>query len=138
MTAIMSDAPTAATAKASKRFVGSQTNLTVHPKARSMPDMSIVRHATAFGLCLLALGFAENLPPVALLLAVMALLIQPREPARRTTTGGSSGSSMPGAPTRTPCFSTGHPNSTEDTSATGYREPLEAMNLNHSTGGDAR
>ena len=47
MTAIMSDAPTAATAKASKRFVGSQTNLTVHPKARSMPDMSILRFLNA-------------------------------------------------------------------------------------------
>lgn len=138
MTAIMSDAPTAATAKASKRFVGSQTNLTVHPKARSMPDMSIVRHATAFGLCLLALGFAENLPPVALLLAALALLIQPRGRTGRTTTGRSFGSSMPGAPTRTPCFSTGHPSLTADTSATGYREPLEAMNMSHSTGGDAR
>ena len=138
MTAIMSDAPTAATAKASKRFVGSQTNLTVHPKARSMPDMSIVRHATAFVLCLLALGFAENLPLIALPLAVTALLIQPREPAGRTTTGGSSGSSMPGAPTRTPCFSTGHPSSMADSSATGYHEPLEAMNMSHSTGGDAR
>lgn len=138
MTAIMSDAPTAATAKASKRFVGSQTNLTVHPKARSMPDMSIVRHATAFGLCLLALGFAENLPLIALPLAVMALLIQPRGRTGRTTTGGSSGSSMPGAPTRTPCFSTGHPSLTADSSATGYHEQPEAMNLNHSTGGDAR
>ena len=134
MTAIMSDAPTAATAKASKRFVGSQTNLTVHPKARSMPDMSIVRHATAFGLCLLALGFAENLPLIALLLAVMALLIQPREPAGRTTTGGSSGSSMPGAPTRTPCCSTGHPSLTADTSATGYHEPQGATNTFRSIG----
>lgn len=138
MTAIMSDAPTAATAKASKRFVGSQTNLTVHPKARSMPDMSIVRHATAFGLCLLALGFAENLPLIALLLAALSLIVRPREQAGRTTTGRSSGSSMPGAPTRTPCFSTGHPSLTADSSATGYHEPLEAMNMSHSTGGDAR
>ena len=138
MTAIMSDAPTAATAKASKRFVGSQTNLTVHPKARSMPDMSIVRHATAFGLCLLALGFAENLPLIALPLAVMALLIQPRGRTGRTTTGDSSNSLMPDANTPTRFCSMERPSSMADSSATGYREPLEAMNLNHSTGGDAR
>lgn len=138
MTAIMSDAPTAATAKASKRFVGSQTNLTVHPKARSMPDMSIVRNATAFGLCLLALGFAENLPLVALLLAALALIVRPREQAGRTTTGGSCSSSMPDASTPIPSCLTERRNSTEVSPAMGYREPLEATNMSHSTGGDAR
>lgn len=138
MTAIMSDAPTTGMVRASKGFMDSQAGSMIRPKHAARHRLTVARNATAFGLCLLALGFAENLPPVALLLAALALLIQPREPAGRTTTGGSRGSSMPGASTRTPCFSTGHPSLTADTSATGYHGRPEAMNLNHSTGGDAR
>lgn len=137
MTAIMSDAPTTGMVRASKGFMDSQAGSMIRPKHAARHRLTVARNATAFGLCLLALGFAENLPPVALLLAVMALIVRPREPAGRTTTGRSFGSSMPGAPTRTPCFSTGHPSLTADTSATGYHGRPEAMNLNHSRG-DAR
>lgn len=136
MTAIMSDAPTTGMVRASKGYVISQAGSMIRPKHAARHRLTVARNATAFGLCLLALGFAENLPLIALLLAVMALLIQPREPAGRTTTGGSSGSLMPGAPTRTPCFSTGHPSLTADSSATGCPGRPEAMNLNRFHGGE--
>lgn len=138
MTTIMSDAPTTGMVGASKGYVISQADSIVRPKAIGTPDIPMLRAGICSLLMFLSMGFAENLPLIALPLAVLALLIQPREPAGRTTTGGSSGSSMPGAPTRTPCFSTGRPNSTEDSSVTGYREPLEATNMSHSNGGDAR
>ena len=138
MTTIMSDAPTTGMAGASKGYVISQADSIVRPKAIGTPDIPMIRAGICSLLMFLSMGFAENLPLIALPLAVMALLIQPRGRTGRTTTGGSSGSSMPGASTRTPCFSTGHPSLMADSSATGYHGRPEAMNLNHSTGGDAR
>ena len=91
--------------------------------------------AVATGFLLLATtGFAEYHPCLALLLALLALALAPIWPR----TGDTFSSSIAAAPTRTPCFSTGHPSLTADTSATGYHGRPEAMNLNHSTGGDAR
>lgn len=138
MTTIMSDAPTTGMAGASKGYVISQADSIVRPKAIGTPDIPMIRAGICFLLMFLSMGFAEHLPLVALLLAALALIVRPREQAGRTTTRGSCSSSMPGAPTRTPCFSTGHPSLTADTSATGYHGRPEAMNLNHSTGGDAQ
>lgn len=138
MTAIMSDAPTTGMAGASKGYVISQADSIVRPKAIGTPDIPMIRAGICFLLMFLSMGLAEHLPLVALLLAALAMIVQPREQAGRTTTGRLSGSSMPGASTRTPCFSTGHPSSMADSSATGYHEPLEAMNMSHSNGCDAR
>ena len=138
MTAIMSDAPTTGMAGASKGYVISQADSIVRPKAIGTPDIPMIRAGICFLLMFLSMGFAENLPLVALLLAALALIVQPRGRTGRTTAGDSSNSLMPGASTRTPCFSTGHPSLTADTSATGYHGRPEAMNLNHSPGCEAR
>ena len=138
MTAIMSDAPTTGMAGASKGYVISQADSIVRPKAIGTPDIPMIRAGICFLLMFLSMGFAENLPLVALLLAALALIVQPRGRTGRTTAGDSSNSLMPDANTPTRFCSMERPSSMADSSATGYREPLEAMNLNHSAGGDAR
>ena len=138
MTTIMSDAPTTGMAGASKGYVISQADSIVRPKAIGTPDIPMIRAGICFLLMFLSMGFAENLPLVALLLAALALIVRPREQAGRTTTGGSCSSSMPDVSTPTPSCLTERWNSTEVSPAMGYREPLEAMNMSHSTGGDAR
>lgn len=104
----------------------------LRPFARRRAAVTVMR-ATLAGLLLFgATGLAEWHPCLALLLTLLALATAPIW----GTTGVSCNTSMPGAPTRTPCFSTGHPSLTADSSATGYHGRPEAMNTNRLNGGE--